>query len=178
MDGESFEGSFGAEERELTDGETSFGDVEGGVGGEEGFSRVEGVGSLLEFERSESGGGGSPGEDDCRGKLRDYEGSVLRSNEGKTRRDFENGKRRTRLTSFSHQVRVPLVDLLLPSIRLVLQLGSFLPGDGELDVENSSVHDEVGGEGGGRIDGEDRRSSEGVDGLVSNLGERGASEIG
>ena len=64
MDGESFEGSFGAEEGELTDGETGFGDVEGGVGGEEGFSRVEGVGSLLEFERSESGSGGSSGEDD------------------------------------------------------------------------------------------------------------------
>lgn len=78
-------------------------------------------------------------------------------------------KRTTRLTSFSHQVRVPLIDLLLPSIGLVLKLGSFLPGDGELDVEDSSVHDEVRGEGGGRVDGEDRRSSERVDGLVSDL---------
>lgn len=64
MDGESFEGSFGAKERELTDGETGFGDVEGGVGGEEGLSRVEGVRSLLEFQRSEGGGGGSSSEDD------------------------------------------------------------------------------------------------------------------
>jgi len=98
-------------------------------------------------------------------------GSVLPSNERKTRRDLKNGKGKTRLTSLSHEVRVPLVDLLLPSIRLILQLGSFLSGDSELDVEDSSVHDEVGGEGGGRIDGENRRSSEGVDGLVSDLEE-------
>ena len=64
MDAEPLEHALGDEERDLADAETRAGDVEGGVGAEEGLARVEGLRAFLEVGGAEAFGCRCVGEDD------------------------------------------------------------------------------------------------------------------
>lgn len=72
-------------------------------------------------------------------------------------------------TSFSHEVRVPLVDFLLPPVVLILERASLLSRDGPVDVENSAVERHVGCERTARVGREDGIEREGVGRSVLDL---------